>query len=387
MKETAALPPEEDTRMPRLETADFTRTDTKAVKGIAAVMMLLHHLAGFPGRFPVGFGGFTDLPAGYLLEIAVSADLCVSLFFFLGGYGLYIRWQKQDFSVSRSILELYKAYWKVFLVFVPIALVFFRRSGADINYLATLYNVDSKAVLLTTLISNFTAYTCSLNPEWWFLKNYIAVFILGYLYCLATKRVRNFWVELAVVFGIEILTHDIFPGIAKVEAFSGIHDNIFYVNFLTLDKRSVAFFIGIVFAKYGGICRLKALLRRIPFGTAAAFVGACAVYWSRVYILGSSGDLLYCALLVPMMSVVLDKLGFLKKGFAFLGSHSTNLWLIHTFFCYYFLEATKLVYCTGSVVVDLCILLALSLTASLALEWFWKAVGKLARKSSALSVK
>ena len=38
--------------------AKFDRSDTKAVKGVAVVLMLWHHLAGFSKRFPVGFAGF-----------------------------------------------------------------------------------------------------------------------------------------------------------------------------------------------------------------------------------------------------------------------------------------------------------------------------------------
>ena len=36
----------------------FDKNDTKAIKGIAIIMMLFHHLAGFPERFPVGFEEF-----------------------------------------------------------------------------------------------------------------------------------------------------------------------------------------------------------------------------------------------------------------------------------------------------------------------------------------
>lgn len=39
----------------------FERDDTKAVKGIAVLLMLFHHLAGFPDRFPVGFDGFSSI--------------------------------------------------------------------------------------------------------------------------------------------------------------------------------------------------------------------------------------------------------------------------------------------------------------------------------------
>lgn len=98
---------------------EFSRSDTKAIKGIAVILMLFHHLAGFPSRVPVGFTGFESLwtgfvSDGYLQHFAQASSICVSIFFFLGGYGLYIRWKSSKLSVSGSIIDLYKSYWKVF---------------------------------------------------------------------------------------------------------------------------------------------------------------------------------------------------------------------------------------------------------------------------------
>ena len=82
----------------------FTRDDTKAVKGVAVLLMLLHHLAAFPERYPVDFAGFTSLipgfvENGYLNDLAMDALVCVPLFFFLGGYGLYKRMQAGTFRL------------------------------------------------------------------------------------------------------------------------------------------------------------------------------------------------------------------------------------------------------------------------------------------------
>ena len=90
----------------------FDRSDTKAVKGVAVVLMLFHHLVGFPERFPVGFAGFRSIwqvlvDSGYLEQLAYAAKFCVAIFFFLGGYGLYIRLSKGTFSVKKAIFDLY----------------------------------------------------------------------------------------------------------------------------------------------------------------------------------------------------------------------------------------------------------------------------------------
>ena len=47
------------------QTSEFSREDTKAIKGIAVVLMLFHHLVAFPERFPAGFEGFQTLWARF----------------------------------------------------------------------------------------------------------------------------------------------------------------------------------------------------------------------------------------------------------------------------------------------------------------------------------
>lgn len=109
----------------------FDRQDTKAIKGTAVLMMLFLHLVSLADRYPATFEGFVsvipDLSGdGYFIRlITAGMGFCVPLFFFLGGYGLYMRMQKSGFSLWQSILKLYKAYWKVFFIFVPVGIVFF----------------------------------------------------------------------------------------------------------------------------------------------------------------------------------------------------------------------------------------------------------------------
>ena len=90
---------QKEERILEMEHINFDRSDTKAIKGAAVLLMLFHHLTGFPYRFPVGFGGFSTLiPAGYLEAFGTAAKICVPMFFFLGGYGLYCKWKSIIFN-------------------------------------------------------------------------------------------------------------------------------------------------------------------------------------------------------------------------------------------------------------------------------------------------
>lgn len=363
----------------------FTRTDTKAIKGVAVLLMLYHHLVAFVTRYPVGFGGFESIFPGYAeseypIALAMAAKLCVPLFFFMGGYGMYSRFKAGKFSVKDSIIGLYKSYWKVFFIFVPIALIFFARSGADVNELATRYTFADAKTAINTVISNFVGYSASLNNEWWFFASYICVLPMGYLFCKATKKVHNFWVDLFIAFGIDILLSGFFPGLIKVEAFGGLYSNHFYRQFLTINGSAGAFFVGIVMAKYDGICTIKKILRSLPCGTLLSFAGVLMLYWCRAFMIAGSYEIVYCMIAVPMLSVVFDKVKILKKIFGVVGKHSTNMWLIHTFYTYYFLEATLVVYCTHNAFISFLILVEMCLASSLLVNGFWKGLGMLGTK-------
>ena len=369
----------------------FDRNDTKAIKGIAVVLMLFHHLAGFPYRTPAWFGGFESmLPGfvedGYLEKIAFAAILCVPVFAFLGGYGLFKRMDSSKFSMKDTILGLYSAYWKVFLVFVPLDLIFFMRNGAETNVFYNTFTYGGGAKCITEILSDFLGYSNHLNPEWWFFRSYICALLLGYLFCLALKKTKNLWVDIFLVFGLDILIRNIFPAISGMEAFTELRNNRYFWNFLMVDKRVIPFFAGIVFAKHDIVCKVKKTVLDMPCSTLVALLGLGILYWSKTFIVGETADILYCGIMIPLLSIVLDKLRILKKAAGFLGKHSTNMWLIHSFYCFYFLEVTHLVYVTHNVWVDLCILVVLSLLSSILLNGFWTGVkmicGKIGRRKS-----
>ena len=98
----------------------FSRTDTKIIKGVAIILMLMHHLWAFPDRIAGGalntvFNIFGESSAVFF---GLFGKICVSLFFFLGGYGVYMQSKKSEFTILSNIKKLCLAYWKVFIVFI-----------------------------------------------------------------------------------------------------------------------------------------------------------------------------------------------------------------------------------------------------------------------------
>ncbi|MDE7122283.1 MAG: hypothetical protein K2O42_09000, partial [Oscillospiraceae bacterium] len=348
--------------MSSVKNIKFGREDTRALKGIAVVMMLLHHLAGFGDRYPVGFEGFQPQESWFIREgilsgFAFHMKLCVAMFFFLGGYGTYKSIAKGSFCLTNSILGLCKKYWKVFCVFVPVAYLFFSRSGEGMSELATRYNFSSAKELISTVVSNFVMLSDSINLEWWFMKTYICVLLMGSVYCRLTKKLHYFAGELLLVFGVDILLRSLLPNLPYVEGFGVLGGNAFFLRFCMQPSLASPFFAGIVFAKYDVIVRLKKILYELPFRTILSLAGALVILWCRCFIAGGELEVIYTPLLTAFLSVFFDGIKPLRMLFDLLGKHSTNMWLVHSFYCYYFLEATKLVYCTSNVWADLGILI------------------------------
>lgn len=368
-----------------LNKSEFSRTDTKAVKGVAVVLMLFHHIAGFPERFPLDFLGFQSLweafvENGYLQNFASSAKICISLFFFLGGYGHFIRRKSSSIHIISEIMSLYRRYWKVFIIFIPVGILFFANGEAELNVFCIRYVFNSKREMISTILSDFMGWTSILNREWWFFKSYICAMILGYLYCEFTEKNNQFWKDIFYVFVLDILIKGVFPSIAKTEEFSSLANNVYYKEFFMINSHSPAYFAGIVFAKYNGIGWIRKQIQQVSYPTIFSILGLCVLYWARSYIFYDSVDIVCCVFMTAMLTVCFNKCNGIKGVFVYLGKHSTNIWLIHSFYCYYFLEIANLVYLTRNVWVDLLILLLLSLVSSIGLEWFYSLLGRRFRK-------
>lgn len=67
--------------------------------------------------------------------------------------------------------------------------------------------------------------------------------------------------------------------------------------------------------------------------------------------------------------------GRANQVFLFFGKHSMSMWLIHTFFCYYYFQ-TEMLMVSDNAVVDYVLLVAVSLIVSIVIDKIWNYVDK-----------
>ena len=362
----------------------FTKENTKQIKGVAIILMLAHHLFAFPDKVPFGVSLSTDIIISekeLVQLIGEFCKICVSIYMFMGGYGLYKKAVKQgdedviQNSLAKNISRLYMAYWKIFLIFVPIAILFFNNQGAYCVEESICFRYAN--VTLKDLLMNFVGLSYTLNSEWWFFGYYLFALFLGWVFIELFRNKRNLYIEICTVIVWSIFLTRVFPILPFKEGMDLLWSNIWYKYICLGSEYSILFFVGIIYAKYKifeGWEKNVQVLKRIEAILAALFVIGLLVY-TRVFFTDVAFDIVVVPAFIFACTVIIGKNKWLAKLFGYLGEHSTNIWLVHSFYCFYFAPVVRIVYASNNAIVALLVLLALSLVTSILLNAFWKLIG------------
>lgn len=356
----------------------FSSNDTKIIKGIAIILMLMHHLWPFEERIA---GGelkhlFTMFGDSSLVFFGLFGKICVSLFFFLGGYGIYIQSKKKNFNIIANIKKLYLAYWKVFIIFIPIGFIFFSN---QIAYTASEYSYAKYLNFnWTDILKNFFAFSSSLNGEWWFIASYIFA-ILSFPIVKMIFENRNIKTNIVLIIIFSILMTNVFPTLGGIKELGYLNNNYLYRSFFCQNSPFIAcFWMGMLFAKENLIIRLKELIsENINFNILTDLIIVAAVVFLRQKAVGSELDILYVPILIIASLDLLCHMPQIRNVLAMLGRQSTNMWLIHSFYCYYFYPFVKMTIALKWGVPCLIVLIIMTYVTSLFVDAFWKYIGKI----------
>lgn len=321
-------------------TGDELRADdTLSLKGIALVLLLLHHL------FYQQRGLYADWQ-GIVQEIGIFSKICVALFVFLSGYGI-VKSARGKMSAKRfcrkGFTKLYLNYWFIWLLFVPIGVF-----GFDITLQAT-YGEPFVLKLLSDLLGLATGLGVeSYNITWWF---YSCILLL---YLLAPGLYR--WSERWPLRSLAVAW--LFMEFCTLQPVVG---PIRYYLF--------PFVLGMVCAHKRWISELCQQARRYPWVAAVAFLALVLLRsgW------GIKEDGLLSLAVVVLFQLL--RLGAGRGGtlLRMLGRHSFNIFLFHTFIYYYWLE--EWVYWSANPLVAFLTLMLSSLVISMGMEQLKRVVG------------
>lgn len=326
-------------------------TDSSVLKGIAILMMLFGHVFTGPGSYDdIVIGG-----SGIIRLLATRYAPIVAIFVFVSGYGLTAKYGNKGKIVLKTFywsrfVKLMLNYWFIWLIFVPISLLWLSDKPFGWSYGGTFIHL--KSVLDFLGIINWFGGSTPYNPTWWFYSCIIGLYLLFPLLLRICRSSMFFMVGLAVAFCL--LPTALW---ASVRGYLLVFVSGMAIAILTSHdtappsashKTGLAWLLLFVL--------LFILRMRVP--------------WSVIN--------LYDALLITVgviLYMVVGLSNFITKILAFLGHYSMDMFLTHTFLFSLWPVTRNMVYATTNPLVIYITLVALSLALAMLLGWVKNVTG------------
>lgn len=353
----------------------FTKEHTMQMKGIAIIILLFHHCflnaqrwATVPyeklattkgwGYYPISFAPFSSHTIQYL---ASFSKICVAMFVFMTGYGMWVSYesQKKKTTMSNYIKKRMVTLMTGFLIIFVVTEVLAIPTGRFIE----VYGHDFRSVVYMIIDALGLAKllgTPLFCLTWWYMSLAIVlIMIFPFVHSIMEKYQ---WVV--------VVASIIVP---RACGFGQSTDLFRYL---------LAYTLGMYFAQHDLLARIKEkfmeqnvagkLLSLIVSLIGLAVIIKCRqnawIGWK--YLDFWDG---FAAMYVIVISYIYILNGkWIVKGLGFLGKHSMNIFLIHSFYRdVFFHEFTYSFYYAW---LDYIVLMAISLVTSMVLEWFKKLI-------------
>lgn len=353
----------------------FTKEHTMQMKGIAIIILLFHHCflnaqrwATVPyeklattkgwGYYPISFAPFSSHTIQYL---ASFSKICVAMFVFMTGYGMWVSYesQKKKTTMSNYIKKRMVTLMTGFLIIFVVTEILAIPTGRFIE----VYGHDFRSVVYMIIDALGLAKllgTPLFCLTWWYMSLAIVlIMIFPFVHSIMEKYqwivvVASIIVPRACGFG---QSTDLFRYLLAytLGMYFAQHDLLAKIKEKFMEQNVAGKLLSLIVSLIGLAviikCRQNAWIgwKYLDFwdGFAAMYV----IVISYIYILNGK---------------------WIVKGLGFLGKHSMNIFLIHSFYRdVFFHEFTYSFYYAW---LDYIVLMAISLVTSIVLEWFKKLI-------------
>ncbi len=339
---------------------DITKRDSKMLKGVAILSMLMLHLFCRKENLPYTpllWLGNTPL----IYYFGLFGDICVAVYCFVSGYAHYLQSSKTELQQRwKRILRFLIPFWIIAVVFSLIGML--------------IGNAVVPGSMKEFLLNCLTIKN-SYNGAWWYANTYILLVALQPLSKKFVER-SHAWLVLLTAFAFYVVGYGIrFWGWGTCD--SGVLSWI-VKHIGLLGTSYFPYAIGMLFCKKQVVSSLRQCLnsikaRNIYIFTALAF--ACMIIAHGIV------QTLFVAVFTATATITLLCVCPLPKSmtdlFCYFGEHSMNIWLVHMFF--YTVLFDGFVFCAKYPIPILLLLLAVSLASSYVIKWLSKPILKLVR--------
>lgn len=347
----------------------MTKKQSTMLQGVAILMMVYHHLFSFATVYE---SLFPFMQADTVRRIAWFCKLCVGIFAFVSGYGMYhvMHSQPKERFFGRMLAEYRCALVRILRLYGKLWLVILIFKGID-------FLILGRPFVAAQLPGNLTALDPTYNGAWWYVEQYAKMLlVLPFLDLLLTRfdkpeESRKKW-----IFFIALALLGLGAALAGKLWLPALWELLLTVEKSMRISFLLIFIVGYLIARYALYQRLDEVL-----GRTGSWVRVClAVVLIAVVIavrVPLATDASYARLdfvLTPLLVYgLLTLLTHMKPIGTFLiwwGQQSTYIWLVHVFFYEWLQHAVR-----SSVRLDIWVYLAV-LLASAAASFLLKALTK-----------
>ena len=353
----------------------FTKEHTMQMKGIAIIILLFHHCflnaqrwATVPyeklattkgwGYYPISFAPFSSHTIQYL---ASFSKICVAMFVFMTGYGMWVSYesQKKKTTMSNYIKKRMVTLMTGFLIIFAVTEILAIPTGRFIE----VYGHDFRSVVYMIIDALGLAKllgTPLFCLTWWYMS--LAIVLIMIFPFVHSMMEKYQW--------IVVVASIIVP---RACGFGQSTDLFRYL---------LAYTLGMYFAQHDLLTRIKERfmeqnMARKLLSLIVSLIGLAVIIKCRQnawigwkYLDFWDG---FAAMYVIVISYIYILNGkWIVKGLGFLGKHSMNIFLIHSFYRDVFFH--KFTYSFYYAWLDYIVLMAISLVTSIVLEWFKKLI-------------
>ena len=356
-----------------LEKKEFSKQNTLALKGIAIIMMMFHHCFLSPERF-AGFDvSFFPIGQEAAVQMSLFFKICVSIFAFITGYGLMISYSKYTsvhendngkaigkWTATRLIKTL-SGYWIIVILSLIICQMIDARVSTEFFKSGTINGIW--IIIANMMGVTYLLNVPALNGTWWYMS--VAILFIVSIPVLA-KIIKKHGYLVSIILLIAI---------PRVVGWKFSSESYFAFILPVL--------LGMLFAEKNLMVKVAnfklvknklALNKFVKFTISTALIIVLFIVYKKLD-LNKFWEIHFGIIPVIYMIYFYEfwiELPILKHILVFLGKHSMNIFLIHTFIRYYYLN--NFTYSQGNFIIIAFVLLGISLTISVLLELFKKLI-------------
>lgn len=316
----------------------YGKRESDIIKGIAIILMFVHHLFGFPMWIDTAnlYKGIEI--HGYVIEevIAVFCKVCVGLFAFTSGYAMFVhseRYKKIKNCLARA-LQFLVQYWVVFLFFLVVGVIVKEPLPTIETFLLQCFGIH-------TATGFSWSYNTGIHPKFaWYVSFYLIFLMLHPLLSKLSKF--NFWIDNIIYLITFYGGYFIITGLLPINSPGTVADIYSILSrFATWGHIGME---GYLFAKYDMFEKIDNVIRKHLNCFFMAFFSVltiiCIMYvrlLSGIYVIKEpmSFDVLYTIFLIysflNIINIIKD-FGISEKWLLVLGKYSMTMWFLHSIF-------------------------------------------------------